>query len=137
MAVHPVLLYGDPRLEACNAPVERFGGELDELIRDLFETAWRAPGLGLAAPQIGVNLRLAVVDLSVGEDPDARIVLGAVAPVPLRALAAEEVLKNRVMDDRAINEASLAAVSGAVPLTGNTYKPELTRVLVRRALTPD
>jgi len=41
----------------------------------LFETGWKAPGLGVAAPQIGVNLRLATIDLSVGKDPDQKTVL--------------------------------------------------------------
>jgi peptide deformylase len=75
MAVKPILLYGDPRLEAANEAVTEFGPALDEIIEDLFDTGWKAPGLGVAAPQIGVNLRLATVDLSVGKDPDAKIVL--------------------------------------------------------------
>ncbi len=75
MAVRRILTYGDPRLEAENAPVARFDSELDALVVDLFETSWAAPGLGLAAPQVGVNLRLAVIDLSVGRDPDQRLVL--------------------------------------------------------------
>ena len=75
MAVRPILVYDDPRLEATNQTVEFCGEELQPLIDDLFETGWRAPGLGLAAPQVGVNLRLATVDLSVGKDPKARIVL--------------------------------------------------------------
>jgi len=75
MSVRPILVFGDPRLEAENGPVEVFDEELRALVDDLFETGWKAPGLGLAAPQIGVNLRLATIDLSVGKDPDARIVL--------------------------------------------------------------
>ncbi len=75
MAVRPVLLYGDPRLEAPNAPVTHFDRELTALVDDLFETGWKAPGLGLAAPQVGVNLQLAVVDLSVGKDPSQKLVL--------------------------------------------------------------
>jgi peptide deformylase len=75
MSVHPILVYGDPRLEAENAPIETFDEEFGLLVEDLFETGWKAPGLGLAAPQIGVNFRLATIDLSVGKDPDARIVL--------------------------------------------------------------
>jgi peptide deformylase len=70
-----ILRYGDPRLEADNAPVTSFDEELSGLIEALFEAGWKAPGLGLAAPQVGVNLRLAVVDLSVGEDPSARMVI--------------------------------------------------------------
>jgi peptide deformylase len=68
-------VYGDPRLEASNDEVSDFGREFADLVRDLFETSWHAPGLGLAAPQVGVNLRLAVVDLSVGKDPGSQIVL--------------------------------------------------------------
>ena len=75
MAVLPILVYGDPRLEATNQPVEGFGDELRPLIENLFETGWQAPGLGLAAPQVGINLRIATVDLSVGKDPEARVVL--------------------------------------------------------------
>ena len=75
MAVLPILVYGDPRLEAVNEPVEDFGEELQSLIEDLFETGWNAPGLGLAAPQVGINLRIATIDPSVGKDPDARMVL--------------------------------------------------------------
>ncbi|HOC44847.1 MAG TPA: peptide deformylase [Thermoanaerobaculales bacterium] len=75
MAVRPILCYGDARLEAANKPVTDFGPGLAALIQDLFETGWKAPGLGVAAPQIGVNLRLATIDLSVGSDEAARIVL--------------------------------------------------------------
>jgi len=75
MTVRPILVFGDPRLEADNQPVDDFGDGLREIIEDLFETGWKAPGLGVAAPQIGVNLRLATVDLSVGRDPEARVVL--------------------------------------------------------------
>ena len=73
--IRPILVYGDPRLEATNQEVSDFGEELQSLIDDLFETGWKAPGLGLAAPQIGVNLRVATIDLSVGKDRDSRIVL--------------------------------------------------------------
>jgi peptide deformylase len=75
MTVRPILVYGDPRLEAANQPVTDFGPGLAQLIQDLFETGWKAPGLGVAAPQIGVNLRIATIDLSVGKDEGARIVL--------------------------------------------------------------
>jgi peptide deformylase len=75
MTVRPILVYGDPRLEAVNEPVTVFDSKLRDLVGDLFETGWKAPGLGLAAPQIGVSLRLATIDLSVGKDPDAKIVL--------------------------------------------------------------
>ncbi|RLE22487.1 MAG: peptide deformylase [Acidobacteria bacterium] len=75
MGRQPILLWGDPRLVAPNEPVEAFGQELHTLVTEMFETSWAAPGLGLAAPQIGINLRLAVLDLSVGKDPEQRTVL--------------------------------------------------------------
>ncbi len=75
MALRPILVYGDPRLEAENAPVDVFDEALAVLTEEMFEVGWKAPGLGLAAPQIGVNLRLAVVDLSVGKDPDQKLVI--------------------------------------------------------------
>jgi len=75
MTFRSILVFGDPLLEAENLPVEDFGEELQSIIRDLFEAGWKAPGLGVAAPQIGVNLRLATIDLSVGRDPEARVVL--------------------------------------------------------------
>jgi len=75
LSARPILVYGDPRLESANEPVEHFDEKLHILVEELFETGWKAPGLGLAAPQIGVNLRLATIDLSVGKDPDTRVVL--------------------------------------------------------------
>ena len=75
MSTRPILIFGDARLEAPNTPVDEFNDSLRNLVEDLFETGWQAPGLGLAAPQIGVNLRLATVDLSVGKDPAQKIVL--------------------------------------------------------------
>jgi len=90
MGVRDILLYGDPRLEAANAPVEAVDDGLRTLVEDLFETGWKAPGLGLAAPQIGVNLRIAVVDLSVGKDPAQRIVLANPEIVEARGRATLE-----------------------------------------------
>ena len=76
MAIREIVKYGDSRLLAPNEPVTDFADPgLQDLIRDLKETCWAAPGLGLAAPQIGVNRRVAVVDLSVGKDPAKVIVL--------------------------------------------------------------
>lgn len=76
MAIRELVKYGDPRLLAPNEAVSDFEDpSLAELIQDLKETCWAAPGLGLAAPQIGVNLRVAIVDLSVGKDPSRVVVL--------------------------------------------------------------
>jgi peptide deformylase len=73
--IRDIVKFGDPRLLAANVEVLRFDEELAGLIADLVETCHAAPGLGLAAPQVGVNRRVAVVDLSVGQDPAAVTVI--------------------------------------------------------------
>jgi peptide deformylase len=75
MAVRPIVKYGHPALHAPSAPVDRIDGEVHRLLDDMIETMWAAPGIGLAAPQIAVPLRVIVVDLSVGEDPKQLIKL--------------------------------------------------------------
>jgi peptide deformylase len=76
VAIRDIVKYGDPRLVACNEPVTDFDDpSLPALIEDLKQTCWAAPGLGLAAPQIGVNRTIAIVDLSVGKDPSGVLVL--------------------------------------------------------------
>jgi peptide deformylase len=69
MAVLPIRIYPDPVLRAKCREVKDFDAGLRKLAADMVETMHAAPGVGLAAPQIGVDLRVAVVDLSVGEDP--------------------------------------------------------------------
>ena len=79
--------WGDERLTAPNEEVVYADG-LAGLLEDLIDTCHAAPGVGLAAPQIGVNRRVAVVDLSVGEDPSAILVL--VNPVVLSAVGEQK-----------------------------------------------
>ena len=68
MSVLPIRLYPDQVLRVRCPEVGVFDGELAELARDMVETMYNAPGVGLAAPQVGVEKRLAVVDVSVGEE---------------------------------------------------------------------
>jgi peptide deformylase len=65
--IRPILRYGDRGLAASASAVTRFDDDLQRLIDDMVETMYAAPGIGLAATQIGVPLRLFVVDLSVGK----------------------------------------------------------------------
>jgi len=67
--------YGDPVLETPAEPVTEFNHELKELVEDMFESMYAAHGVGLAAPQIGINKRLAVIDITFKENADARLVL--------------------------------------------------------------
>ncbi|MBK8727095.1 MAG: peptide deformylase [Holophagaceae bacterium] len=75
MAIHPVLTWGDPRLKRNSEDVGAWSPELDQLVADMFETAIAEEGVGLAAPQIGFNINLAVIDTSAGEDPARKIIL--------------------------------------------------------------
>ena len=73
---YPIVLYGEPVLEKQAATVTEFDTpELHKLIDDMFESMYAAKGVGLAAPQIGIAKRIAVIDLSVAEDPAQKIVL--------------------------------------------------------------
>jgi peptide deformylase len=72
--IHPIVKYGDPVLETPTQPVEKFDEELQTLVADMFESMYAANGVGLAAAQIGIGKRLAVIDVSVGKNPEAKIV---------------------------------------------------------------
>ena len=73
--IRPILKYGDTLLHDCAQAVDAITTDVDRLIDDMIETMYAAPGVGLAAPQVGVPLRIFVVDLSVGRDPDGLIVM--------------------------------------------------------------
>jgi peptide deformylase len=91
LGIRDIVKHGDPRLVARNAAVTDFGDPaLAALIIDLEETCWAAPGVGLAAPQIGVNLRVAIIDLSVGKDPSKVIVLVNPVVVTTRGVVRDE-----------------------------------------------
>lgn len=74
--IYKIVKYGDPVLETPAQPVTEFGtSELRDLVESMFETMYAGKGLGLAAPQIAISQRIAVIDPSAGEDPAARLVL--------------------------------------------------------------
>lgn len=70
MAIREILEAPDARLKVVSEPVTKFDDELKTLVEDMFETMYDAPGIGLAAIQVGVPLRVLVIDLQ-PEDPDA------------------------------------------------------------------
>jgi peptide deformylase len=73
--IYPIVKFGNPVLEKPAEPVTVFDEELKKLIEDMFESMYAAKGVGLAAPQIGISRRIAVVDVTFKEDPAARLVL--------------------------------------------------------------
>jgi len=73
--IYPIVKYGDPILEKSTASVAKFDEELEQLAEDMFASMYAAQGVGLAAPQIGLGIRIAVVDVTSGKNPEAKIVL--------------------------------------------------------------
>jgi peptide deformylase len=67
--IRPILRYGDSPLHDPAAPVADITAEIQQLIDDMVETMYAAPGIGLAAPQVGVPLRVFVADISSGRNP--------------------------------------------------------------------
>jgi len=72
--IHPIVKYGDPVLETPTKRIEKFDDEIQKLVADMFESMYAASGVGLAAPQIGIGLRVAVIDVSNGKNPEAKLV---------------------------------------------------------------
>ena len=75
MALREVVKWPNPILDSPGEPVTEFGDNLKKLVSDMFETMYSAPGVGLAAVQVGVSQRLFVMDCSGGKDPEQRIAL--------------------------------------------------------------
>ena len=73
--IYPIVKFGDPVLEKRAATITEFDDELRKLADDMFESMYAAKGVGLAAPQIGISKRIAVIDVTFKEDPGAKIVL--------------------------------------------------------------
>ena len=73
--IRPILKYGDSLLHERARSVDQITPDVERLIDDMIETMYAAPGIGLAAPQVGERLRVCVVDISVGRDPHGLLVM--------------------------------------------------------------
>jgi peptide deformylase len=73
--IYPIVKFGNPILEKPAEAVTVFDEALKRLIEDMFESMYAAKGVGLAAPQIGISRRVAVIDVTFKEDPTAKLVL--------------------------------------------------------------
>lgn len=112
MAVLPIRIHPDPVLRVKCREVTEFDEALRKLASDMIETMHAAPGVGLAAPQIGRDIRIAVIDLSVGEDPKQVYVF--------------------VNPEIVLREGAEAAEEGCLSLPGITDKVERpTRVVIQ------
>jgi peptide deformylase len=75
MAIVPIEKFGADVLDRRASELTEFSSDLDTIAHDMIETMYAAPGVGLAAPQIGLGIRLMVIDITVGEDPHQVIVM--------------------------------------------------------------
>lgn len=73
--IYPIVKFGNPVLETAAEPVTVFDDALKKLVEDMFESMYAAHGVGLAAPQIGISKRLAVIDVTFKENPSEKLVL--------------------------------------------------------------
>ncbi len=75
MAIVPIEKFGAGVLDRRASELTEFSSDLDTIASDMIETMYAAPGVGLAAPQIGLGIRLMVIDITVGDDPNQVIVM--------------------------------------------------------------
>jgi peptide deformylase len=71
----PILKFGAPELRKVSTPVDVFNDELEKIVKNMFETMYGCPGIGLAAAQVGINIQLTTIDITVGEESDKKIVI--------------------------------------------------------------
>ncbi len=115
MPVRPILRYGASPLSTPSDPIEDFEHSWKELVDDMVATMYAAPGVGLAAPQIGVGVRLMVIDITVGEKDGELIVM-----------ANPEILESRGSQSE---EEGCLSVPG---YSGVTRRPQWVRVRGQR-----
>lgn len=131
MALLEIVTWPNPILDSPGEPVTEFGDDLKKLIGDMFETMYAAPGVGLAAVQVGVAKRLFVMDCSGGKDPEQRVVM--VNPEVLH------VEGNQNGEEGCLSfpgiftpvERSLRAVVRAQDINGNEFELDDTELTAR------
>jgi peptide deformylase len=129
--IRPILKYGDSTLHSRAKPVDALTPDIDRLIDDMIQTMYAAPGIGLAAPQVGVPLRIFVVDLSLGRDPQGLIVMVNPEFVDRSGMQLEEEGCLSVPGFNATVVRPDRAVVKGLDRTGTQYQREGTGLLAR------
>jgi peptide deformylase len=129
--VHPITKYGAAVLESKAKPVEHFDDKLAELCEDMFVSMYAANGVGLAAPQIGLGLRLAVIDVTSGKNPEARLVLANPEIIHMEGEQREEEGCLSVPGFRGTVYRPRYVTVRAQDVTGNTYEKKGEDLLAR------
>ncbi len=88
--IYPIVKWPAAVLERPTTPITEFDAELEKLTADMFESMYAAQGVGLAAPQIGKAMRVAVIDVSIGKNPEAKLVLANAEIIHSEGEAREE-----------------------------------------------
>ncbi len=129
--LRPILKYGDRILHDRAQRVEAVTPEIERLVDDMVETMYAAPGVGLAAPQIGVPLRIFVVDISIGRDPAGLLVLINPEFVERDGLQLEEEGCLSVPGFNATVMRPSRAVVKGLDRAGNEHRHDATGLLAR------
>lgn len=119
--IYPIVKYGLEVLERPAKPVTEFNSDLEKLVADMFETMYAANGVGLAAPQIGLSLRLCVIDAGNNEDPTAKLVLANPVIVSVEGEQSQEEGCLSLPDFRAKTPRPLRATVRALDVHGQEF----------------
>ena len=129
--IRPILRFGEPPLQARAADVGELTPDIQKLIDDMIETMYAAPGIGLAAPQIGASLRIFVVDLSLGRKPDDLMVFINPEFVELEGMQLEEEGCLSIPGFNATVARPMRAVIRGLDRQGAMHTVEATELLAR------
>ena len=129
--IRPIIKFGAATLHARAADVGEVTADIQKLIDDMIETMYAAPGIGLAAPQIGASLRIFVVDLSLGRKPDGLMVFINPEFIELEGMQLEEEGCLSVPGFNATVARPTRAVVRALDRTGTPHTVEGTDLLAR------
>ena len=129
--IRPILRYGDDVLHRPAENVTELTTDIQTFVDDLIETMYAAPGVGLAAPQIGVPLRIFVADPSVGRNPDDLIIMINPEIVEREGVQTEEEGCLSVPGFDATVARPARAVVRGLDREGESYKIEGTGLLAR------
>ena len=129
--IRPILKYGDEVLHQQAQPVGGLTGDIQQLIDDMIETMYAAPGIGLAAPQVGIPLRIIVIDLSLGREADGLMVMISPSFVERDGMQLEEEGCLSVPDFNATVVRPSRVVVKGLDRTGTEYQREGEGLLAR------
>lgn len=129
--IRKIVKYPDPELMKISSSVHDFGEDLHTLVNDMFETLYAAPGIGLAAPQVGVSQRVVVLDLTAGEEDGNQIVLVNPEILEEEGLQNEEEGCLSLPDLQAVVERPARVRVSARNLEGESFEIEGEGLLAR------